>query len=76
MDPSGVLLALEERERWQERLERIEDRIRQLERRRMYLLRELDHARKKVSEYASFLAGRRQPVQTLEPATPPHLFLR
>ncbi|MFA5895343.1 MAG: hypothetical protein WC985_00355 [Thermoplasmata archaeon] len=57
MDPSGVLLALEEQKKWRERRQRIEDRIKQLERRKAYLGREMGRARKKVSEYNIMLAG-------------------
>ena len=57
MDPSSVLLALEERKKWRERRKRIKDRILQLERRRVYLQRELQRVRKKASDYHSLLAG-------------------
>lgn len=57
MDPAGVLLALEERKKWRERRDRIRERIRQLERRKAYLQRELGRVRKKVSEYNSLLAS-------------------
>lgn len=56
MDPAGVLLALEERKKWRERRDRIRERIRQLERRKAYLERELGRVRKKVSEYNGLLA--------------------
>lgn len=55
MDPSGVLLALEERRKWRERRERIRSRMKQLERRRAYLQRELVRTRKKMSEYNTLL---------------------
>ena len=57
MDPAGVLLALEERKKWHERRDRIRSRIRQLERRKVYLQRELARVRKKVSEYKVALAS-------------------
>ncbi len=57
MDPAGVLLALEERKKWRERKDRIRERIRQLERRKAYLQRELGRVRKKVSEYNALLAS-------------------
>ena len=57
MDPAGVLLAIEERKKWRERRDRIRERIRQLERRRVYLHRELGRVRKKVSEYNSLLGN-------------------
>ena len=57
MDPAGVLLALEERKKWRERRDRIRDRMRQLERRKAYLHRELARVRKKVSEYDRLLAN-------------------
>jgi len=69
MDSSGVLLALEEQRKWRDRRKRIEERMRQVDRRRGYLLRELDHARRKLSEYARMLseptAGPRTAEQTL-----------
>ena len=61
MDPSGVLLALEERKKWRERMDRIRERVRQLERRRAYLQRELGRVRKKVSQYNGLLAGLKRP---------------
>jgi uncharacterized coiled-coil DUF342 family protein len=57
MDPSGVLLALEERKKWRERRERIRNRIKQLERRKAYLHKELDRVRRKVAEYNGLLSG-------------------
>lgn len=60
MDPSGVLLALEEQKKWRERRERIRNRIKQIERRKAYLHKELDRVRKKVAEYNGLLAGLKQ----------------
>ncbi len=51
MDPSGVLLALEERKKWRERRDRIRNRMRQLQRRKAYLQKELDRVHRKISEY-------------------------
>lgn len=62
MDPSGVLLALEERKKWRERRDRIRERIRQLRRRRTTLQRELDRVRKKLSEYTAILGELRGPM--------------
>ncbi len=64
MDPSGVLLALDEQKRWRERQKRIEERIRQLDRRRAYLLRELERARKKTSEASTLVAGLKDALRT------------
>ncbi len=64
MDPSGVLLALEEQKKWRERQKRIEERIKQLGRRRAYLLRELEHARKKTSEAGTLVAGLKDTLRT------------
>ena len=64
MDPSGVLLALEEQKKWRERHKRIQDRIKQLERRRGYLLKELEHARKRISEYAGLVTGLKSSLAT------------
>lgn len=55
MDPAGVLLALEEQKKWTARKRRIEDRIRQLERRRSSVRQELDRARKKSATYNALL---------------------
>ncbi len=57
MDPSGVLLALEEQKKWRERRERIRNRIKQLERRKAYLQKELERVRRKVAEYNTLLSG-------------------
>ncbi len=71
MDPSGVLLALEEQKKWRERQDRIEERIKQLGRRRAYLERELARARKKVSDYNGLLAGLKGPLLRDRPVNPP-----
>ncbi len=71
MDPSGVLLALEEQKKWRERRQRIEERIKQLGRRTAYLERELDRARKKVSDYNSMLAGLQGPLLRDRLVSPP-----
>jgi len=71
MDPSGVLLALEERKKWRERRDRIRERIRQLERRKAYLHRELDRVRKKVSQYNALLTGLKSPQFEGERPMPP-----
>jgi predicted nucleic acid-binding Zn-ribbon protein len=55
MDPSTVLLALEEQKKWRERRKRIRDRIRQLERRRAVLRKELDGVRSKIQEFGQLL---------------------
>jgi len=55
MDSSTVLLALEEQKKWRERQKRIRDRIRQLERRRAVLRKELDGVRNKISEFRQSL---------------------
>jgi prefoldin subunit 5 len=57
MDPSGVLLALDEQKKWRERRERIRNRIKQLQRRKAYLQKELDRVRRKVAEYNALLSG-------------------
>ncbi len=73
MDPSGVLLALEEQKKWRERRDRIEERIKQLGRRRAYLERELGRTRKKVSDFNAMLAGLKSPLLRDRPMTPPAL---
>ena len=59
MDPSGVLLALEEQKKWRERRKRIRERIRQLNRRRSLLRKELDGVRTKILAYGRVLLDRR-----------------
>ena len=48
MDPSSVLLALEELKKWRERHRRIRERMRQLDRRRATLRKELDGVRNHI----------------------------
>ncbi len=60
MDPSSVLLTLEEQKKWRERRKRIRDRIRQLERRRNTLRQELDGVRRKILEYSRLLTDMRE----------------
>lgn len=55
MDPSGVLLALEEQKKWRERRKRIRDRIGQLDRRRSLLKKELDGVRNRILQYGRVL---------------------
>jgi phage shock protein A len=64
MDPSGVLLALEEQRKWRERRKRIWDRLRQVERRKMTLRRELEEVRRKILEYDRLLTDLTGEVQT------------
>ena len=63
MDPSGVLLALEELKKWRERRKRIRERIRQLDRRRGVLRKELDGVRHKILEYGRVLQELRSSAQ-------------
>jgi len=65
MDPSSVLLALEEQRKWRERRKRIRERIRQLERRRAVLRQELDGVRNKIMEFGRTLLDQRLGSQTL-----------
>lgn len=76
MDPSGVLLAIEEQKKWRERRERIEERLQQIDRRRAFLLRELEHVRKKVAKYAGILRLPPAPPLAMEPAVPRQSILR
>lgn len=55
MDPSSVLIALEEQKKWRERRKRIRERIRQLERRKATLRKELEGVRRKIVEYNRLL---------------------
>lgn len=57
MDPSSVLLALEEQKKWRVRRERLRDRLKQLERRRAYLEKELARVRTKVSHYRGLVSA-------------------
>jgi chromosome segregation ATPase len=73
MDPSSVLLALEEQKKWRERRKRIRERIRWLDRRRATLRKELEGIRRKIVEYSRVLANvedgtRAQP--SVSPSTP------
>ncbi|HEY4705702.1 MAG TPA: hypothetical protein VII27_08225 [Thermoplasmata archaeon] len=56
MDPSRVLLALQEQTKWRERRKRMEERIRQIQSRKRYFLKELDVARQKVAQFGALLA--------------------
>lgn len=71
-DSSNVLLALEEQEKWRERRKRIRDRIRQLDRRRAVLRKELDGVRNKILEYGRMFVDQHLGPQTgfLQPTTP------
>jgi hypothetical protein len=70
MDPSGVLLALEEQKKWRERRKRIRERIRQLERRRSTLRKELDGIRNKILQYGRVLLDIRGGPQAGNPILP------
>ncbi len=70
MDPSNVLLALEEQKKWRERRKRIQERIRQLNRRRVSLEKERDTVRKKVSEYDRLLASLKEGILEQKPVLP------
>lgn len=70
MDPSNVLLALDEQKKWRERRKRLQERIRRLDRRRASLQRELDAVRKKVSEYDGLLANLKGGLLDRKPVPP------
>jgi len=55
MDPSRVLLALQEQTKWRERRKRVEERIRQIQSRKRYFLKELDVARQRVAQFGALL---------------------
>lgn len=55
MDPSHVLLALQEQTKWRERRKRVEERIRQIRSRKRYFLKELDVARQRVAQFGALL---------------------
>lgn len=71
MDPSSVLLALQEQEKWRERRKRIEERIRQIDRNRAYLIRELEHARKKTMEFGAIVSALPETPTPTDRATMP-----
>ncbi len=56
MDPSRVLLALQEQTKWRERRKRVEERIRQIQSRKRYFLKELDVTRQRVAQFGALLA--------------------
>jgi hypothetical protein len=72
MDPSSVLLALEEQKKWRERRKRIRDRIRHLERRRAALRRELEGVRNMIQEFGQRLRDQfgTSTVAIFPPTTP------
>ncbi|HEY7587447.1 MAG TPA: hypothetical protein VIB49_01695 [Thermoplasmata archaeon] len=70
MDPSGVLLALEEQKKWRGRKERLRQRITQLDRRRLYLEKELGRTRKKMAECRDLLSGQASLPALQRPVTP------
>lgn len=71
MDPAGVLLALEEQRKWRERRDRLRARLRQLQRRKTSLAKELDRARRKVSEFNTLLSNLKTQLVPDRPMTPP-----
>ena len=70
MDSSNVLLALEEQNKWRERLQRVQERIRQLDRRKATLAKELDRVRKKIADYNRILAGLKETMLERPAPTP------
>jgi len=73
MDSSHVLLALEEQKKWRERRKRIRERIRQLDRRRSVLRKELGGVRNKILEFGRVLLDRHmgtQPGTAVPPIVP------
>ncbi|HYV08922.1 MAG TPA: hypothetical protein VEL81_05030 [Thermoplasmata archaeon] len=70
MDPSSVLLALEEQKKWRDRLKRIQDRIRQLDRKKATLSKELDRVHKKMADCKSVLGTVKESTFTRTTAPP------
>jgi chromosome segregation ATPase len=70
MDPSNVLLALEEQKKWRDRRKRIRERIHQLDRRRSTLRKELGGIRRKILVYSRLLVDQRVGKQA-GPVIPP-----
>ncbi len=69
MDPSSVLLALEEQEKWRDRRRRIQDRIRQLDRKKATLSKELDRVHKRMADCKDVL-GNVKPTFARTPVPP------
>jgi len=70
MNPSNVLLVLEEQKKWRERRKRIRERIRQLDRRRSVLRKELDGVRRRILEYGRSLMQLAHAGATIPPTVP------
>jgi len=70
MDSSSVLLALEEQKRWRDRLKRIQDRIGQLDRKRVTLSKELDRVHKKMADCKNVLGNVKGSTLTRTPGRP------
>ncbi|HEX9340307.1 MAG TPA: hypothetical protein VF992_03945 [Thermoplasmata archaeon] len=70
MDPSSVLLALEEQKKWRDRRTRIRDRIRQLNRRKATLSKELGRVHKRMADCKDVLGNVRESTFARTPAPP------
>ncbi len=70
MDPSSVLLALEEQKKWRDRLKRIQDRIGQLDRKRATLSNELDRVHRKMADCKNVLGNVKESTLIRTPARP------
>lgn len=76
MDSSSVLLALDEREKWRARRKRIMERLRQIERRKAHLVRDLEVARKKIADYERLIGEPAGHSSTAEPVLSSQNLLR
>jgi len=70
MDPSSVLLAIEEQKKWRDRFKRIQDRIRQLDRKKATLSKELDRVHKRMADCKYVLGGFKESTFTRTSAPP------
>ncbi len=70
MDPSSVLLALEEQKKWRDRFKRIQDRIRQLDRKKATLSKELDRVHKRMADCKNVLGDFKESTFTRTHAPP------
>ena len=57
MNSGRVLVALEEQEKWRDRRTRLQARLRSVQSRRRFLLRELDAVRRRVERLEEIVVG-------------------
>ncbi len=57
MDSSRILVALQEQDKWRDRRQRLEERLRSVRARKHFLQRELDAVRRKVGRLEEAVGG-------------------